>query len=303
MEQVVMRTELLDIGVPLRGKVRDIYNLGDHLLLVATDRLSAFDVVLPDGIPGKGSVLTQLTRYWFLQTEDIVKNHLVSTEVRDFPRYLRSSGRDLGGIMRDHADELRGRSMLVKKAAPLPVECIVRGYLSGSAWKEYCETKSIGGTPGKKLLRESSVLDETIFTPTTKARDGHDIPIDFERMKEIVGADTAMRIRDISIALYVEARDKALQKGIIITDTKFEFGLLDGELILIDELLTPDSSRFWALTDYAPGRGQDSYDKQIVRDHLDGLAWDKTPPGPRLPAEVIARTAKRYREILSILTA
>jgi phosphoribosylaminoimidazole-succinocarboxamide synthase len=292
MEQIVMKTEMLDVGMPLRGKVRDIYNLGDHLLLVATDRISAFDVVLPDGIPDKGRVLTQLSSFWFAQTNDIVKNHLVSTEVRYFPDYLRV-----------HLDQLEGRSMLDKKAVPLPVECIVRGYISGSAWKEYCETKSIGGMSFKKLLRESSALDEPIFTPSTKATEGHDINITFDEMQRMVGDDLAGRVKDVSIRLYEKARDKALQKGIIIADTKFEFGLLNGELILIDEALTPDSSRFWALSDYAPGRPQDSYDKQIVRDYLNGLAWDKRPPGPSLPSEVITRTTKRYREILSILTA
>jgi phosphoribosylaminoimidazole-succinocarboxamide synthase len=292
MDQVVMRTEMLDVGVPLRGKVRDIYDLGDHLLLVATDRISAFDVVLPDGIPGKGRVLTQLSRFWFRETEDIVKNHLATTEVRDFPE-----------ILRVHADQLDGRSMLVKKAAPLPVECIVRGYVSGSAWKEYCETKTISGVPFKKLMRESAALDEPIFTPSTKATEGHDVNITFDEMKRIVGEETAEKARDASLRLYLKARDKALQKGIIIADTKLEFGLLDGELIVIDEMLTPDSSRFWSLQDYAPGGAQDSFDKQIVRDYLNRLSWDKTPPGPSLPAEVINRTAMRYREILSILTA
>ena len=292
MEQVLMKTEMPDVGVPVRGKVRDIYDLGDHLLLVATDRISAFDVVLPDGIPGKGMVLTQLSRFWFRQTEDIVKSHLVSTDVKDFPEFLRV-----------HLDQLGGRSMLVKKAAPLPVECIVRGYISGSAWKEYCETKTICGIPLKKLMRESEALDEPIFTPSTKATEGHDVNITFDEMRRIVGAETAERVRDASLRLYVKARDKALQKGIIIADSKFEFGILDGELIVIDEMLTPDSSRFWSFKDYAPGRSQDSYDKQIVRDYLNGLAWDKTPPGPSLPADVINRTAMRYREILSILTA
>jgi len=292
MEQVLMKTEMPDVGVPVRGKVRDIYDLGDHLLLVATDRISAFDVVLPDGIPGKGKVLTQLSRFWFRQTEDIVKSHLVSTEVKDFPEFLRV-----------HFDQLGGRSMLVKKAAPLPVECIVRGYISGSAWKEYCETKTICGIPLKKRMRESEALDEPIFTPSTKATEDHDVNITFDEMRRIVGAETAERVRDASLRLYVKARDKALQKGIIIADTKFEFGLLDGELIVIDEMLTPDSSRFWSLKDYKPGGAQDSFDKQIVRDYLNGLAWDKTPPGPSLPVEVISRTAMRYREILSILTA
>lgn len=292
MEQVLMKTEMPDVGVPARGKVRDIYDLGDHLLLVATDRISAFDVVLPDGIPGKGRVLTQLSRFWFRQTEDIVKNHIVSAEVRDFPE-----------ILRVHADQLDGRSMLVKKATPLPVECIVRGYISGSAWKEYCETKTICGAPIKKIMRESEALDEPIFTPSTKATEGHDVNISFDEMRRIVGEETAERARDASLRLYAKARDKALQKGIIIADTKFEFGLLGGELIVIDEMLTPDSSRFWSLNNYTPGGAQDSFDKQIVRDYLNRLSWDKTPPGPSLPAEVINRTAMRYREILSILTA
>lgn len=292
MEQIVLRTEMPDVGVPVRGKVRDIYDLGDHVLLVATDRISAFDVVLPEGIPGKGRVLTQLSRFWFRETEDIVKNHLVSTDVRDYPEFLRV-----------HADQLDGRSMLVKKATPLPVECIVRGYISGSAWKEYCETKTICGMPFKNIMRESAALNEPIFTPSTKATEGHDVNITFDEMKLIVGAKTAERARDASIRLYEKARDKALQKGIIIADTKFEFGLLDGELIVIDEMLTPDSSRFWSLQDYAPGRSQDSFDKQIVRDYLNRLSWDKTPPGPSLPAEVINRTAKRYGEILDILSA
>ena len=292
MDKTVIRTEMPEAGIPARGKVRDIYDLGDHLLLVATDRVSAFDTVLPDAIPEKGRVLTELSLYWFRETGDIVKNHLVSTAIRDFP-----------AVLHKYADTLSGRSMLVRKVKPLPVECIVRGYISGSAWKEYCSTKSVCGIPVNKLMRQSSAFSEPIFTPSTKAQDGHDLNISFAEMSSLIGADLASRVRDISLKLYFRASEKALKKGIIIADTKFEFGLLDGQTILIDEVLTPDSSRFWSLANYAPGRAQDSFDKQIVRDYLDGLGWDKNPPGPVLPADVIIRTSERYREILSVLTA
>jgi phosphoribosylaminoimidazole-succinocarboxamide synthase len=291
MEDVVMKTEMPDVGVPRRGKVRDIYDLGDHLLLVVTDRVSAFDVVLPNGIPGKGKVLTQISNYWFEVMEDIVKNHVVATQVKDFPESLQK-----------YKEILEGRSTLVKKAEPLPVECIVRGYLAGSGWKEYREKGTVCGIRLKDGLLESSRLDEPIFTPSTKAGKGHDINITFDKMRDMVGEETAERLRDLSLTIYSKAQDMAEKKGIIIADTKFEFGLYNSELILIDELLTPDSSRFWSVKDYTPGKSQDSYDKQIVRDYLLTLDWDKTPPGPELPEEIVTKTARRYKEILEILT-
>ena len=304
MEKVVLKTEMPDVGTPRRGKVRDIYDLGDYLLLVVTDRLSAFDVVLPNGIPGKGKVLTQISIYWFRQMEDIIKNHIVAVKVKDFPEKLRKYG-----------DMLEGRSMLVKKAVPMPVECIVRGSLSGSGWKEYKEGGTVCGIKLPEGLVESSMLREPIFTPSTKADEGHDINISFEQVRNIVGDEMAEKLRDTSIRIFSKARDMAEEKGIIIADTKFEFGIYPvrnqnfsngvnhGELILIDELLTPDSSRFWSLKDYVPGRSQDSYDKQIVRDYLLTLDWDKSYPGPVLPDEIIEKAAQRYREILKILTS
>ncbi|MBI5025879.1 MAG: phosphoribosylaminoimidazolesuccinocarboxamide synthase [Nitrospirae bacterium] len=292
MEKIILKTEMPDVGTPRRGKVRDIYDLGKYLLLVVTDRISAFDVVLPNGIPGKGRVLTQISIYWFKQMEDIIENHIVATKVEDFPEKLHK-----------YADMLEGRSMLVKKVKPMPVECIVRGYLSGSGWKEYKESGTVCGIKLLEGLVESSRLDEPIFTPSTKAEEGHDINISFVEMKGIVGNEMAEKLRDTSIRIYSKARVMAEKKGIIIADTKFEFGIHDGELILIDELLTPDSSRFWSIKDYAPGRSQDSYDKQIVRDYLLTLDWNQTYPGPALPDEIVEKAAQRYREILEILTA
>jgi phosphoribosylaminoimidazole-succinocarboxamide synthase len=279
-------------GVKLlrRGKVRDVYEVGENLLIVATDRVSAFDVVLPDGIEGKGKVLTQISLFWFGQVRGIIDNHLVASDVAAFPEELQP-----------YADILRGRSMLVKKASPMPVECIVRGYLSGSGWKEYRERGTVCGIRLPAGLVESSRLETPIFTPSTKAEEGHDINISFEDMKKIVGGDKAERLRDVSLRIYSHAREFAEKKGIIIADTKMEFGIFNGELILIDELLTPDSSRFWSLGAYAPGKGQDSYDKQIIRDYLLTLKWDQTYPGPRLPEEIIARTLDRYREIVRII--
>lgn len=291
METVVLKTDLPDISLLKRGKVRDIYDLGDHLLLVATDRISAFDVVLPDGIPGKGRVLTQISLFWFRQMSDIVENHVVTADVGGFP-----------AVLQKYADLLDGRSMLVRKATPLPVECVVRGYLSGSGWKEYREKASICGVPLPRGLVESAELPEPIFTPSTKEDEGHDMNITFEEVVKIVGGDMAARLRDTSLAIYTRARDIARRKGIIIADTKFEFGLFDSRFMLIDEILTPDSSRLWSMRDYRPGRGQDSYDKQIVRDYLLTLDWDKTYPGPRLPADIIEKTAERYREIMRIIT-
>jgi phosphoribosylaminoimidazole-succinocarboxamide synthase len=291
MNKVVLKTEFPDISLVRRGKVRDIYDLGKNLLLIATDRISAFDVVLPNGIPGKGRVLTQISIYWFEQMEDIVSNHIAATVINDFPRELHK-----------YADIIEGRSMLVKKAEPVPVECVVRGYLSGSSWKEYKEKGVFCGIKLPEGLVESSRLDEPIFTPSTKEEQGHDINISFEDVKNIVGDDLAKKLKDTSLKIYSKARDLAGKKGIIIADTKFEFGTYNGELILIDELLTPDSSRFWSMKDYSTGKGQDSYDKQVVRDYLLTLDWDKTYPGPSLPDEIVKKAATRYKEILKILT-
>lgn len=284
-------TNLEGIKLLKRGKVRDIYEVEGYLLIVATDRVSAFDVVLPTGIPDKGRVLAQISIYWFNQMKDIIDNHIVATEIKDFPKELHR-----------YRDILEGRSMLVKKAQPFPVECIVRGYLSGSGWKEYQKTKTVCGIRLPDGLVESARLEEPIFTPSTKAEEGHDINITFEEMQKILGRDTAINLREKSLAIYEKARKLAEQKGIIIADTKMEFGLIDGKIVLIDELLTPDSSRFWSMKDYVPGRPQDSYDKQIVRDYLLSIKWDQKPPAPELPPEIVEKTANRYREILKILT-
>jgi phosphoribosylaminoimidazole-succinocarboxamide synthase len=291
MNKVVLKTEFPDMSLVKRGKVRDLYDLGKNLLLIATDRISAFDVVLPDGIPEKGMVLTQISIYWFKQIEDIISNHIVAARINDFPRELHK-----------YADIIEGRSLLVKKAEPLPVECVVRGYLSGSSWKGYKENGSVCGIRLPEGLVESSRLYEPIFTPSTKAEQGHDINISFEDMKKLVGADLAEKLRDASLEIYSKARDLAEEKGLILADTKFEFGTYNGKLILIDELLTPDSSRFWSIKDYSPGKGQDSYDKQIVRDYLLTLDWDQTYPGPSLPDEIVEKAATRYKEILKIIT-
>jgi phosphoribosylaminoimidazole-succinocarboxamide synthase len=288
---VIRETNLPDVRLLRRGKVRDIYELNEHLLLVASDRVSAFDVVLPGGIPGKGEVLTQISLFWFDQVRDIIDNHVVATEVKDFPPLLHGS-----------EEMLARRSMLVKKTEPLPVECIVRGYLSGSGWKEYQERATVCGIALPAGLVESARLHEPIFTPSTKAEEGHDINISFDEAARIIGRGMAEQVRDASLRIYRKAREIAEAKGIIIADTKMEFGMYEGRLILIDELLTPDSSRFWSISDYRPGKSQDSYDKQIVRDYLLTLDWDKTYPGPELPEEIIRKTADRYQEILSILT-
>lgn len=288
---IVLRTDMPEAGEPRRGKVRDVYDLGENLLLVATDRVSAFDVVLPNGIPGKGRVLTAISLYWFSRAKDVVENHIVATEVSDFP-----------GALRKYRDMLEGRSVLVKKTSVVPVECIVRGYLSGSGWKSYQNDGRVCGIPLPPGLKESSKLPEPVFTPSTKAEAGHDINISFDEMKESVGAETAERLRDLSLRVYGKASAIAEKKGIIIADTKMEFGVLGGNLILIDELLTPDSSRFWSRRDYREGTAQDSFDKQIVRDYLLTLDWDQSPPGPELPTHIVEKTARRYREILEILT-
>jgi len=292
VNKIILKTEFPDVPFVKSGKVRDIYDLGEYLLLVATDRISAFDVVLPNGIPGKGRVLTQISIFWFKQVEDIIPNHIIATKVEDFPEKLHK-----------YADILDGRSMLVKKTQPMPVECVVRGYLSGSGWKEYEKSGTICGIRLPEGLVESSRLNEPLFTPSTKAEEGHDINITFDEVLKEVGQEMAKRLKDISIKVYSKARDIAEKKGIIIADTKFEFGLFNGNPILIDELLTPDSSRFWSIKDYTPGRSQDSYDKQVVRDYLLTLDWNHTYPGPVLPDEIIEKTAARYQEILKILTS
>ena len=291
MKEIILETKLNEIPLLKRGKVRDIYDLGEYILLVATDRISAFDVVLPNGIPDKGRVLTEISLFWFRQMEHIIKNHIVAIDINDFPKQLQK-----------YDTVLRGRSMLVRKTMPMPVECVVRGYLAGSGWKEYKKTKSVCGIALPEGLIESSRLSDPIFTPSTKEEEGHDLNISFEHMKDIVGDEHASFLRDKSLDIYSRAREIAEKKGIIIADTKFEFGRLEGDLILIDEILTPDSSRFWSTSTYTPGKGQDSYDKQIVRDYLLTLDWDKTYPGPQLPEEIVDKATKRYQEILEILT-
>ena len=273
------------------GKVRDIFDLGNHLLFVASDRISAFDVIMPNGIPRKGEVLTQISYFWFAQTESFQPNHLVSR-----------AGDTLPSNLQPFSDRLAGRSMLVKKANPLAIECVVRGYLAGSGWKEYREQQTVCGIKLPPGLKESSELPEPIFTPATKAETGHDENIPFERAAQIVGKDIAERVRAASLKIYNFARDYARKRGIIIADTKFEFGQLDGQLLLIDEVLTPDSSRFWPAAEYQPGKGQPSFDKQFVRDYLETLDWNKTPPGPVLPPEVVSKTQAKYLEAYERLT-
>jgi phosphoribosylaminoimidazole-succinocarboxamide synthase len=282
----------IELKPSTQGKVRDIYDLGRALLIVATDRISAFDVVLPDPVPYKGEVLTRISLFWFDLLGHIVPNHLLTAEVCDLPDELTV-----------HADALRGRFMIVKKAEVFPVECIVRGYLAGSGWKEYREHGTVCGQTLPAGLVESSRLPEPIFTPSTKAAIGdHDENISFERMVEIVGEEHATQLRDVSLALYSSARDHAAKRGIIIADTKFEFGLVDGELTLVDEALTPDSSRFWPADEYEPGHGQPSFDKQFVRDWLEASGWDKTPPAPALPEDILAVTAEKYIEAYELIT-
>ncbi|ADK84733.1 phosphoribosylaminoimidazole-succinocarboxamides ynthase [Desulfarculus baarsii DSM 2075] len=291
-EKPVIQTNLE--GVPLvgRGKVRDIYDLGEHLLIVASDRVSAFDVIMPDPIPDKGKVLTQISLFWFEQMADLTANHLVAWEVADFPKQLHK-----------FADQLAGRSMLVKKARPLAIEAIVRGYITGTGWKDYQATGQVCGYKLPQGLQESQKLDEPLFTPSTKADLGlHDENIDMQQAAKIVGDETARQVAQRALAIYGRARDYAAGRGIIIADTKFEFGFHDGQLILIDEVLTPDSSRFWPADDYAPGRGQKSFDKQFLRDYLESIGFAKKPPAPKLPAEVIEGTRARYLEALTRIT-
>jgi len=275
-----------------RGKVRDVYDLDDYLLIVASDRISAFDVIMADGVPDKGKILTRISLFWFKQLESIVEHHLVSARPAEYPPVCRS-----------YVDQLEGRSMLVKKAEPLPVECIVRGYISGSGWQEYLRSGSICGIPLPPGLEESERLPGPIFTPSTKAESGtHDENISFEKASEVLGSDTAEAVRRISLELYESGSSYAAEKGIIVADTKFEFGRLGNRLILIDEVMTPDSSRFWPMDEYRPGGPQKSFDKQFLRDYLLEINWPKKPPPPRLPQEVIERTREKYLEALERLT-
>ena len=282
---VLLKTDFKDLKLFRRGKVRDVYDLGDKLLIVSTDRISCFDVILPCGIPYKGRVLTGISVFWFDFIKDIIPHHLITADVDKYPDELRKYKADLSG-----------RSMLVLKTKPLPVECVVRGYLSGSGWKEYNEKQSICGIGLPEGLRQSDKLPEVIFTPSTKADIGHDQNVSQKYIMDLVGSDMAQRLKNVSIEIYKHASDYALQKGIIIADTKFEFGIYNDRMIIIDEVFTPDSSRFWAAEDYRPGKIQMSFDKQFVRDYLESLDWDKNPPAPNLPTEIINKTTGKYLE-------
>jgi phosphoribosylaminoimidazole-succinocarboxamide synthase len=275
-------------GVPLfaRGKVRDVYDLGDRLLIVATDRISAFDCVAPNGIPGKGAILTEMSLFWFEKLAHLAAHHLITANVDEYPSELQA-----------YREQLESRSMLVMKADRVDIECVARGYLAGSGWKDYTETGAVCGVQLPDGLEESGRLDRPIFTPATKAVTGHDENISFDQMCNVVEPGLASRLRDLTLEIYAAARTFAEGKGIIIADTKFEFGLRDGEVILIDEILSPDSSRFWDRELYAPGRSQDSFDKQFVRDYLETLDWDKTPPAPELPDEIVDKTLDKYRDV------
>ena len=287
----ILQLDLPGIKKLRSGKVRDIFDLGDALLLVASDRISAFDVIMPNGIPRKGEVLTQISHFWFEKFAALVPNHLLAKASDPLPKNLQP-----------FADKLARRSMIVKKAKPLAIECIVRGYLSGSGWKEYKQAQTVCGIQLPAGLTESAELPEPIFTPSTKAEAGHDENISFAQAQKIVGPELAGQARDLSLKIYRAGRDYARQRGIIIADTKFEFGLSDGKFILIDEVMTPDSSRFWPADQYQPGRGQPSFDKQFVRDYLETLDWNKTPPGPVLPPEVVTKTSAKYLEAYERLT-
>ena len=285
----LITTEFEGLNLFSRGKVRDVYEVGTDLLIVATDRISAFDVIMADPVPGKGKILTQMSIFWFNQMEDIIANHLITTDVREFPEECNP-----------YKDILEGRSMLVRKAAALPVECVVRGYLSGSGWKDYCRGGAVSGVRLPAGLKESARLPQPIFTPSTKAGEGeHDAPITRGKMEDLIGSDMTDRIIDISMKIYTRAREIAGEGGIIIADTKMEFGTVEGELILIDELLTPDSSRFWPKDDFEEGRSQKSFDKQFLRDYLLSIEWNKKPPAPRLPEHVILQTIEKYKEAFS----
>jgi len=291
MEKVIRETRLSNAKPFHIGKVRDIYDLDDRLLIVATDRLSAFDVVLPTGIPYKGKILTALSEFWFDFTRDIIANHLITANVDEFPEELQK-----------HSDVLVGRSMIVKKTRRIDVECVARAYLAGSAWRAYKEKGSICGIKLPPGLKESDKLPEPIFTPTTKAESGHDMEMTQSEVEDMVGSDVACEIKEKSLQILAAASAEVESKGLILSDTKFEFGFYDNAMILIDEVFTPDSSRFWPMDDYEPGRSQRSFDKQYVRDYLEGLDWDKTPPAPHLPDEVVQKTTERYFEAYRRIT-
>lgn len=290
MSTALTFTHLPDIPLYSRGKVRDVYDLDDRLLIVATDRISAFDCIMPNGIPGKGKILTEMSLFWFNYVHDIVPNHLVTARIDEYPEELRK-----------YRDQLEGRSMIVRKAERIDVECVARGYITGSGWKEYRRYGSVCGIPLPAGLIEAQRLPETIFTPTTKAETGHDESISFETVTGMIGGDLAAEVRDLTIAVYEKARSYAETRGIIIADTKFEFGRVNGKTILIDEILSPDSSRFWPRSEYRPGGSQPSFDKQFVRDYLETLDWDKTPPAPALPVEIVEKTLEKYREARDLL--
>ena len=291
MSNVVLETNLEGLTLARRGKVRDVYDLGDRLLIVATDRISAFDYVLGSGIPDKGKVLTQLSAFWFDHVGDVLPHHVLAVDVDTFPAPLRA-----------HSEILRGRSMLVHKTAPLPVECVARGYLSGSGWKDYQKTGQICGISLPPGLRESERLPQSLFTPATKAESGHDENISEAQAGEIVGKDLISKLRELTLSIYERGVEHGLEHGIIIADTKFEFGMKNGQLMLIDEVLTPDSSRFWPMDHYAPGTAQPSFDKQFVRDYLEKIGWNKQPPVPSLPDDVVMRTREKYLDAYRLLT-
>lgn len=292
IDRPLMQTNMPGIPLLGRGKVRDVYDLGDKLLIVASDRISAFDCVMPNGIPGKGKILTEMSLFWFDYVSDVVPNHLITSSVDDYPENLKK-----------YRDQLEGRSMLVVKADRIDVECIVRGYISGGGWRDYRKTGAVSGISLPAGLLECQRLPETVFTPSTKAESGHDENVSFAEVKDMIGNDLAAQIRDLSIAVYEKARKYAETKGIIIADTKFEFGRVNGKTILIDEILSPDSSRFWPMSEYKPGKSQPSFDKEFVREYLNGLDWDKTPPAPELPASIVEKTLKKYREARDLLLA
>ena len=283
-EEVLLDSNLKNVPLFKKGKVREVYDLGDRLLLVATDRISAFDYILPNGIPYKGKVLTGLSAFWFGYTKDIIENHFISADTGSY------------------GEGLEGRAMIVKKTEAFPVECVVRGYLAGSGWKEYKQKGSIGGLRIRPGYKEADRLEEPVFTPATKADSGHDENIDMKKCAVITGKEWAEKLKETSIKLYKKAHEYARQKGIIIADTKFEFGLLDGRLLLIDEALTPDSSRFWPREKYQPGRSQDSFDKQFVRDYLESITWDKQPPVPELPQNIVGKTSRKYLDAYKYIT-